>query len=104
MRKDFEWVTLEDVFQEYYPDLSFTRSFIISIWKNFSGSFSDNALANFMMIACENTETSEGATKYFCAICWRKIKSGDLGEGEALLQRRYYPKQPVDKQAEKTLH
>ena len=104
MRKDFEWVTLEDVFQEYYPDLSFTRSFIISIWKNFSGSFSDNALVNFMMIACENTETAERATKYFCGICWRKIKSGDLGEEEAMLQRRFYPKQPEDRQADKTLH
>jgi hypothetical protein len=78
MRNDFKWEVLEDVFQEYYPDRSFTRPFIISIWKNFSGNFSDNAMANFMMLACENTGTSEGALKYFCGICWRKIKSGDL--------------------------
>jgi hypothetical protein len=105
MRDDFEWGRLEEAFQEYYPDLRFTNGFVTSLWKSFTSSFTDDVLVNFMVTACENTETSEHALRYFCAICWRRIKSGDV----YLAERRSEPRdRHVDVkqagQAEKVLH
>ena len=86
MRNDFDWAALERSFQAYYPTLGFTQSFIVSVWKNFSSSFDDGLLCSFMQTACENTETADHAVRYFCAICWRKIKSGDVNG--AMFERR----------------
>jgi hypothetical protein len=91
MRNDFDWAALEAAFQEYYPTMGFTQSFIVSVCKNFSGSFDDGLLCSFMETACENTESADHAVRYFCAICWRKIKSGDI-DG-AMLERRQVPRE-----------
>lgn len=66
---------LNESFQAYYPTLELSVNFNISVINNFYSHFSHSNLAEFMDLACEKTENPDQAIRYFCGICWRKIKA-----------------------------
>lgn len=75
MKKEFDIYLIEETFQHFYPGLEFSDTFIDSIFNNFSEYFNDSTLAKFMGSACERTEDPDSAIRYFCGICWKRIKN-----------------------------
>jgi hypothetical protein len=66
---------IELAFNDYYPELSFSESFIEDSLMGFTDYFTEPELIKFMRIACDRTEAPENAIRYFCGICWNKIKN-----------------------------
>jgi len=64
---------IESVMQLYFKDKLFSDTFRISV-KKFLSSFSQQDLMDIMERACIKVNNPEGALKYFCGICWAKIK------------------------------
>ena len=67
---------LEKIYQEHYPDLKFKRGFKNSL-HTFFDKLTIRELKADMYKACEVTHYDVGALKYFCGICWNKIKQKD---------------------------
>lgn len=64
---------VELAFQEYYGDMSFTVKFRESV-RQFLEKLPYDVVENAMHRACNKTNDSSNATKYFCGICWNIIK------------------------------
>lgn len=64
---------IEKVMQLYFENKAFSDTFKISI-KQFLSKFSEQDLIGFMERACCKVNNVDGALKYFCGICWAKIK------------------------------
>lgn len=69
-REDCDVTEIETEFSSYYPGNSFTESFKNSIRINFLAYINKYDLIDYMTKACVKSSTAEGATKYFCGICW----------------------------------
>ncbi|MEQ1560367.1 MAG: hypothetical protein ABL933_15710 [Methyloglobulus sp.] len=102
MTYKFDLDIIEDVFRDYYPTLGFSQSFNNSIIENFEQHFMDGTLARFMEIACDRTEDSHSAIKYFCGICWTRIKQNQTDYGN--LQAKDSPKNKQENKTTSTLH
>jgi hypothetical protein len=66
---------IEIIFQGFFPDSKFSPNFKISI-KTFLKSLSEKDIIESMEMACDRKQR-DGYTatlKYFCGICWHKIK------------------------------
>jgi hypothetical protein len=63
------------VFTAYFPEWELSKSSIVSI-KLFLDSLHASDLCDYMELACERKD-SGSAFRYFCGICWNKIKRGD---------------------------
>jgi len=66
---------VEQEYQKVFPDSIFTDRFRTSIRNNFLSKFDHYELEEFMEIACARfPRNGEKAIKYFCGICWNRIK------------------------------
>lgn len=73
-RQNREIKKIEAIFQDYYPDYSFNESFRNSIRINFLPALELEEIESAMYIAGQKCRTSNSATKYFCGICWNRIR------------------------------
>lgn len=69
---------VEDAFQEYFPDRGFTETFKRSV-ERFLKDLHVSEVVDSMHSACVKFDRSDQAVKYFCGICWNKIKGGGHG-------------------------
>ena len=66
---------IEDVFAQYYPGYHFTDRFRNGSIKKFVQEIPLEDVKQAMHKACGKCKVDrDGATKYFCGICWNKIK------------------------------
>jgi CRISPR/Cas system Type II protein with McrA/HNH and RuvC-like nuclease domain len=77
-RENKQIALVEDAFQDHYPTRGFTDTFRESI-RNFLQSLPSPIVVGAMERACTKTKDATSATKYFCGICWKKIKESDGG-------------------------
>lgn len=66
---------IQGVFQQSYANHQFTPDFRNSV-RNFLSELPLDIVEYSMTRACIRTPTAEDAVKYFCGICWNKIKGG----------------------------
>jgi 5-methylcytosine-specific restriction endonuclease McrA len=69
---------IEEAFQEAWPDRQFTAGTRSSVIK-FSGLIGLYECVDAMHLACAKTSNPTSAIKYFCGICWRKIRDRKNG-------------------------
>lgn len=77
-REEGQISEVERVFQMAWPERQFTASFRISVGGFIRSLGVDDCIAA-MHKACGKTASSSDATKYFCGICWNKIKGRGYG-------------------------
>ena len=73
-RENIDIDDIQEIFNLYYPDSYFTESFRLSIRLSFLQELDPLTIHDAMRMACERTNTADGASKYFCGVCWNKIK------------------------------
>ncbi len=73
MRIDKSISFIETKFQSFFPDMRFTPQFKASV-KNFLNILGETQVADSMEMACSRKQNCVVALKYFCGICWNKIK------------------------------
>lgn len=64
---------VESVFQNVYIDKGFTDSFKESV-RSFLKKLPAPEVEEAMMVAVSRIDNPDGATKYFCGICWKMIR------------------------------
>lgn len=75
-RKDEEMWSVADIFMERFSDDSIHKDRIVSI-RMFLERLNVFAVREAMEIACARKYSQNPAFKYFCGICWNKIKNGE---------------------------
>ena len=73
MRKTREINKINSLFEEFFPDRELTKNFKRSVGM-FIKKLSFDEVEDSMFIACSRIDHSGDALKYFCGICWKKIK------------------------------
>lgn len=86
MHNEIDYTEIEAAFNDFYPTLSFSEDFIEDTLEVFYAYFNERQLIKSMRIACEKTDDADSAIRYFCGICWNRIKNP-------------YPKTLVEKQS-----
>jgi len=76
-RTDIEMADVEDLFISFYENYSFSDSFRASV-RRFLGKLPLIVVLDAMEIACYRGLAPEQALKYFCGICWRRIRGEDV--------------------------
>lgn len=72
--------TLEKIFQRYFKDVVFSDKFRSQIQNTFLRLLPFSEIKEAMEIACgRGFSDGERTTKYFCGICWTKIKGNPRG-------------------------
>lgn len=66
--------SLERIFQTQYPNKEFTQAFRVSVKSKFLANLDTFDVSEAMEIAVNRGSESNEALKYFCGICWNKIK------------------------------
>ena len=64
-----------DVYSKCFPNYCLSEHFKNSSVKNFVSALGFKNTYDAMVRACATVSYSEGATKYFCGICWNMIKN-----------------------------
>lgn len=75
-RKDEEMWSVADIFMERFGDGTIHRDRLVSI-RMFLERLNVFAVREAMEIACARKYSTGPAFKYFCGVCWNKIKSGE---------------------------
>jgi hypothetical protein len=75
-RKDEEMWSVAEIFMERFSSESIRKDNIVSI-RMFLERLNVFAVREAMEIACAKKYSEFPAFKYFCGICWSKIKSGE---------------------------
>ena len=75
-RKDEELWSVAEIFMERFNDDSIHKDRIVSI-RMFLERLNVFAVREAMEIACARKYSTVPAFKYFCGVCWNKIKSGE---------------------------
>lgn len=75
MNIEFDVTEIEDAFNDFYPSLSFSEDFILQTLNDFEPYFTERQLIKYMRIACDKTDNADSAIRYFCGICWNRIKN-----------------------------
>jgi len=73
-RQNREIKKVEVIFQEYFPRYSFGDAFKHSVRTNFLPALDLDEIESAMYIAGEKCRTPNSAIKYFCGICWNRIR------------------------------
>ncbi len=79
-RAQREILKIEKAFQEYFTNRVFTESFKESTVKRFVEKLPVSVVEGAMRIACgrkaitESDQAADDTIRYFCGICWKKIK------------------------------
>ena len=68
--------SIEETFNDFFPDCSFSDHFRQSV-KSFLEKLVFCEVESAMELACTRMGTAEAATKYFCGICWRKVRGDE---------------------------
>lgn len=69
---------IEEAFQWHYPARKFSDSFKQSV-RSFAKKLPKDDLIDAITSACIRTDGYDSAAKYFCGICWRKIREQENG-------------------------
>lgn len=72
IKKEIEKVN--DVYKSHFPKYQLSESFKTGSVRKFIIELGLNEVLVAMDRACSKIYSSNGATKYFCGICWSKIK------------------------------
>jgi hypothetical protein len=72
---------VETLFQERFEEQAFTKLFKISV-RRFLERMPKDEVEEAMAVACGKQKTPTAALKYFCGICWRKIRIAEGSEEE----------------------
>ena len=72
--KDIKQIT--DTFEEYFPKSTVTNLFINASLKRFLRKLPLHKIIEAMHISCSKIYNEDRALKYFCGICWHKIRTG----------------------------
>lgn len=75
-RKDEELWSVAEIFMERFAEDSIHKDRLVSI-RMFLERLNVFAIREAMEIACARKYSTTPAFKYFCGICWNKIKSGE---------------------------
>jgi hypothetical protein len=75
-RKDEEMWSVAEIFMERFADESIHKDRIVSI-RMFLERLNVFSVREAMEIACARKYSQAPAFKYFCGVCWNKIKSGE---------------------------
>lgn len=77
-RQDTEMWSVADVFMDRFADDSIQRSHLNSI-RMFLAKLTYFDVLEAMEIACDKKYDKSSAFRYFCGICWQKIKQNGAG-------------------------
>ena len=69
---------VEEVFEIYWPDRSFSPAFKESV-RHFLQRLPKESVISAMYRACSKISSCDSALRYFCGICWKTIKDGSDG-------------------------
>lgn len=69
---------VEIKFKLYYPDKLFADKFRESIY-NFIKKLGVEVVVESMVLSCKKIDNVNNVTKYFCGICWNKIRQNEEG-------------------------
>ena len=75
-RKDEEAWSVAEIFMERFSEDSIHRDRMVSI-RMFLERLNVFSVREAMEIACARKYSTSPAFKYFCGVCWNKIKSGE---------------------------
>lgn len=64
---------VEEAFQMSFPNQAFTETFRVSI-ERFFNDLTPFEIVDSMHKACAKCDDPQQATRYFCGICWNKIR------------------------------
>lgn len=74
-----EMIDLVEVkFTMYHPDRVFSDTFRESVF-SFIKKLGVETVSDAMILACKKVNNPTGANKYFCAVCWNKIRGNEEG-------------------------
>lgn len=80
-RTERQIVEIEKVFQEFYPNKSFTDVFKRGTVKHFLDRLSKTEIKDAMYLANSRIFNEPDRTiRYFCGICWNKIRAKECQE------------------------
>lgn len=74
-RETLDVNSVDKLFQSYFDGSSLNNRFKTSIKLSFLPSLDINEIKDSMDLACSKISDPESAIKYFCGICWNKIRS-----------------------------
>lgn len=77
VKKDIE--TIDDLYNKYNEGYILTDRFKNNSLKLFIEKLGVNAVEDAMHIACSRVFDENKVIKYFCAVCWNKIREGENG-------------------------
>lgn len=65
---------ISEIYSTYYPEWTFSERFIETGLRVFLKKLDFDSIKQAMFIACSKGFNSERSIKYFCGICWNRIK------------------------------
>lgn len=77
-RINSEILEIESIFQLTFPKRRFSDNFKFISTKRFLEKLPLETLKDSMNYACARIKKPEDAIRYFCGICWKKIKSVNI--------------------------
>lgn len=75
-RLNSEIELIENLYTDYFPGYEFNDRFKFGSLKNFIEQIGYNEVEDSLRKACSKIYDEQGAIKYFCGICWNKIREG----------------------------
>lgn len=69
---------VQAVFQESFPELEFSLSFRRSV-RTFLRHLPVGVIEDAMDIACGRVRNANSVQKYFCGVCWKRIREAQSG-------------------------
>lgn len=72
-----ELEAINAVYMAAFPDFHLTESFLNGSVRGFLEKLPFHSVNEAMRIACARVSTASKAPKYFCGVCWNKIKRGE---------------------------
>ncbi len=78
-RIELEILQVEEVYTNNFPRYGFSETFKISSVKKFINTIGLRETLDSMYIACAKINDCNKVLKYFCGICWNKIKNTNDG-------------------------
>jgi hypothetical protein len=76
-RQEAEIQSIEEVYSNYFPGWEFSERFKNSSVRTFIKLLGVEKVKESMHTACSRMYNEDKALKYFCGVCWRKIKQED---------------------------
>ncbi|HUU38838.1 MAG TPA: HNH endonuclease [Candidatus Desulfaltia sp.] len=65
---------VEKIFRSYFPDLMLVENFKQISIKNFLKHLPVSEVCEAMRMACDRIKDADNGLRYFCGICWKKIR------------------------------